>query len=102
MLESILRIVKTRIIVKLSTKTGVQERAATGRDIRDALLQLGYDVTTQEAESWGVRYPEQARNCTRICELRRELSDLENAVDFCLPPERPGRGRMHTIKTPSP
>ncbi len=49
--------------------------------LRDALLPLGLEITTDDAVTWDVKYPRQAEHITRICELERELNDLQHSLD---------------------
>ena len=53
---------------------------ATVADLREALRPLGLDVTSKDALDWGTKYPGVARDLNRICELQRELADLQHEL----------------------
>lgn len=52
-------------------------RVVTIGELRDLLLTLGLDLTTNDALDWGTEYPHAAEDITRICELEQQLADLQ-------------------------
>jgi hypothetical protein len=70
----------------LIVKRGNEERAATLQDLREALIPLGYDITTIDAVNWEAKYPGEASDITRICELQQQITDLEHRLKELLQP----------------
>lgn len=46
-------------------------------ELRDFLLTIGLDITTSDAQSWGLNNPIEADHITQICQLEQQLADLK-------------------------
>lgn len=68
----------------LVIQSGDGQRVATVQDLREFLLPLGLDITTDRALAWGIPNPIEAEHIDRICELDQQVETLQAERDGLL------------------